>query len=513
MLYDYFRFFSRKITRPLSMLNRRHTPTADDSLLTEFPKWDQAQNAETTPPADEKIDLCCVWAAEIYTPSHTEGLLQALREFDQETRTATRASDDLASWLEGAQRQLYGISWRNLGTWVPKRETNLRIFREREVDLPDPVEYAHGMMFSLSPTLNCIVICFVFREEMSNRYDSALRKDRETFTTPTGRGWSYHMPINQKGDDIQQARSHLSELIQTWFQENLPGAFSSLTGEITMPTCELVTFREAVPFPDSDEPTPPAYLSLLGLGHHLGVWKHSELPRLRFGFHSARSGPRHWATLTINLRDLQDANPNRESQDAKSWLLSHLNLPIPELMSTWAIVILLQNFGENLVRIQNSTVLHADQGSDHVKALRQLTEYVSNLSDLSAISVELSEGDRERQHRWIQGPPFLPARKDRHPHNATLDITLWRLINAHAKSLRAADRNIRDMLSQIGALIGAQENVRLQKKISTLTKVILIVTIIALGIAIFQPLLQSWVSETAQQGINQLRNAWPPHPW
>ena len=514
MLFNRCHSFCQKVMDSVPILGRRQEPTADEGLLAGFHQSDDRQNAESTPPPEEEIELCCVWAAELYTHAHTENLTQTLRNFDQETEPTTSSSEDLASWFKGTQRHLYGRSAINLGIWAPKGRAAPQIFNTRKVGLPDPVEYASGMMFSVSPTLTCIVVRFVFSEEMSNCYDSALKLDRETFLTPIPRGSSIHLPTTQKGDDIWRLRSELSELAQTWFRENLPGVFSSQMDELAMPTCELVTFREAIPFPGVDASVPPLYLRLLGLDHDWGTWKYAGLPELRFGFHNPPGrGPRHHATLAINLRHWWEVDPNRQLRDAKSSLCSYVSYPIPELMSIWAVVPLLQSFAENLVHIQNSTVFHADKRENHVEVLRQLTDYVSSLSDISAVSADLGEGGRERYRPLLWGSPFLPIRPEQYQSGTTLDIALWSSIDERVKWLRSTDRNIRDRLSQIGALVGVQENVRLQKKVSALTWVILIMTILALGTAVFQPLLHDLVSETAQQVIGQLRNAWALRPW
>ena len=393
-----------------------------------------------------------------------------------------------------------------MGTWASKEQADSRTFRDRTVSLPAQVKYASGMMFSISPTLTCVVVCFVLSEEMSKCYDAALKLDRETFLEPTARGSSIRMPFNQKEDDIWRARSRLATLVQAWFRDNLPGVFSSQLDDSGMPICELVTLSEAVPFPGMDEPMSPLYVRLLGLENRRAAWKYSDLPKLRFGFHSpSKKGPKNYATLAINLRHWREANSEREPHDAKSSLLSYVYLPIPELMSIWAVVPLLQNFAEKLVSIQNSTVFNTDQEENHVDVLRQLTSYVSGLSDLSAVSSDLDEEEAKLFRSLIFGSPFVPVRTDRHADSTTLDITLRRTINERAKWLRYTDRNIRDRLSQVGAFVAAQENVRLQKKISTLTWVILIVSTLAVAVTVFQLFLQDWVPETAQKAITQFR--------
>ena len=357
MLVDRCLSICQKLMELIPISGRKKKQTSDEGLLAGFHQSDPGQNSQYTPPAGEEIELCCMWATEVYTPAHTESLTEALRNFDQQTQPTTFGSEDLVSWFKSTQRHLYGRSAVNLGIWAPKGRTSPPIFNTRTVGLPDSVEYASGMMFSMSPTLTCIVVRFVFDWAMSKSYDAALKLDRETFLTPTPRGSQIHLPMTQKSDDIWRLRSELSELAETWFRENIPGVFSSGTDGCGIPTCELVTFREAVPFPATGDSMPHLYLSLLGVHHDWGTWKYSNMPGLRFGFHNPPGrGPRHHATLAVNLKDWWEVDPNRDRGDAKSSLLSYVSLPIPELMSIWAVVPLLQSFAENLVRIQNTTV-------------------------------------------------------------------------------------------------------------------------------------------------------------
>ena len=129
------------------------------------------------------------------------------------------------------------------------------------------------------------------------------------------------------------------------------------------------------------------------------------------------------------------------------------------------------------------------------------------------MSADLEESDKTRYRPLLLGGAFVPNRPEHYPSGTTLDVALWDSIHERAKWLRSTDRNIRDRLSQIGALVGAQENVRLQVKISMLTRVILIVTVIALGTAILQPLWHDWLTAIEAQVADYLLNAWDSRPW
>ena len=48
--------------------------------LKHFRSDDEAENAKSEPPADEVIDLSCVWAVEFYTPSQAAALLRGIEK-------------------------------------------------------------------------------------------------------------------------------------------------------------------------------------------------------------------------------------------------------------------------------------------------------------------------------------------------------------------------------------------------------------------------------------------------
>jgi hypothetical protein len=66
------------------------------------------------------------------------------------------------------------------------------------------------------------------------------------------------------------------------------------------------------------------------------------------------------------------------------------------------------------------------------------------------------------------------------------DITLSRALREQIEErsvwLENIDRSLRDLLIQYGAVIGTRENIKLQKRISRLTWVMLILTILIVGL-------------------------------
>ncbi len=208
--------------------------------------FDPKENAETCPPDDEFIDLCCMWAVEFYTPAHIDTLLAGFRKLGWDKNHSNSRSP--TSWIQKLRQSPRGSGWLNLGVIYPQGTDNFLSSRSFTAPLPPHVQYATGGLFSLTSSLTCIVIGFVFEEDFSTQFDEALRKNRQTYRKPiklyrksSGRGYKIYSPETQKTEHIYQIRVDIAELAARWFRENIPGLFSSGILEGNLPTCEFVT--------------------------------------------------------------------------------------------------------------------------------------------------------------------------------------------------------------------------------------------------------------------------------
>jgi hypothetical protein len=116
---------------------------------------DAQENEETEPPPDEYVDLLCVWAAEYYAPAHIGMLLQNLAALgwshdDFGQRNAVR-------WVQESRVRALGSGYFNLGAIVRPDDTRLFSLR-RHGPLPDDVDYATGMIFSITSSITCVSI-------------------------------------------------------------------------------------------------------------------------------------------------------------------------------------------------------------------------------------------------------------------------------------------------------------------------------------------------------------------
>ena len=439
---------------------------------------DPEENRNTSPPEGEFIDLKCLWAVEFYTPAHTDSLVNSFTKLGWDKEESTDGSRNPITWIHGLKRYHRGGAWMNLGLLIPNDAERQILGRHREVPLPPNVEYAQAGIHSLSPSLICIVVCFVFKEEPSGILDEALRADYATYATRTRTGWRYHTPTNQKKDAINQIRTDLSQLASKWFSQNLPGLFSSGLLEGELPTCELMVTSTAVPFgpPNKSEKRPLGYRWLLGIDHSFGIWEYKGDIDLRLSFPSGGEGnPQYHAILAMKESTLEDYLARVPGIKSVQGFLYRLNLVVPNYLSVWAILPMLEGFTRHIREIRDSTAQTPTRRRGSVKTLDILGNHLSYSIDIAAVAAELAPGlDATRQLQGSDG--FMPHGEDSE-QGESLGRSLSQTIGDHAKWLLRTDESLRDQLTQYGSLLGALESVRVQKKVGFLTWVLVVFTL------------------------------------
>ena len=504
-----------KIIDHLSNVRRkfsRSLPNPDLDEITRISRERDSQiNMDTAPPDDEFVDLYCVWGLEFYSLESIDNLAQSFRKLGWEEDVGSHSSDrDPVAWIHRLNRHPRGGSWMNLGILVPRDSNSFTVAPNRHtVPLPTGVKYALAGIHDISPSLVSIAICFVLDGEYSVKFDEALRTSRQTYTTPTLRGHSFHLPNNQKTNHINQIRTEMSELASEWFSQNLPGLFSSgfLDGEV--PTCELVTLRQAEPFPCRSKGVVGGreYLSILDLRNDWDAWRSTQTTGLKFKITSEREGRlQYHSTLAIRVNNLVDIDLNRGSAGAsRESQIYSLNLSVPYLLNLWAIVPLLESYTREISKVRESARLTRNRLRDSIKILESVEDNLSFCSDVAMVASELSEGSREPAPFGLMVQQFKVCSPRPGQERLTLTSALSSAISERSTQLQRATQAMRDQLMQYGALLGASENVRVQKKISHLTWLLIVLAIVTLMVPYLAPSVSPWLQNT----VLDIKRLWP----
>lgn len=187
-------------------------PDAEERLAFWWKK-DGEENAQTAPPADEFVDLHCIWAIEFYTPTHVESLLNGFARLGWDKDDETFAQRNPAQWVRQSRATSQGGAWLNLHLIVPPGNTGF-LGPHWTAALPQNIDHASAKIFSLTSSLTCVVMGFVLDDEASQRFDGALRRERKTTSKPIGRGYTILRPRNQKEKAIQAVRAEMRSTLR-----------------------------------------------------------------------------------------------------------------------------------------------------------------------------------------------------------------------------------------------------------------------------------------------------------
>ena len=459
------------------------------SRLQEIRQTDPKQNARHTPPADEFIDLCSIWAIEFYTPAHMDKLFSSLEHLEW-TEDETR---NPVTWLKHRETSQYSQGWMPLGPIIPHGIPDPYITHSLRAALPSNVQYAYGDIYCFTPSLIVVVLEFVFDKKHSRLFDDALRLERESYVTAIPSGFRIHDPGNQRISHIRTIRRDTRRLITEWFSENIPGLCSDgLLGE-DFPTCEFVTLRKGQPFPIREESDGGFHWHLhdLGLSNSYGSWESQRMPALRFQPSSAdRNAANYHSMLSIHEGSWEQQRPQDENGSSRESRINDMHRRVSGMLGIWAIDVLLQGYAQHFRRLRNSEFLRSAQHKSAVEALRRISEGVSYSMDIAAVTDELASLARTKRPLGFEIESFVP-RSDAPDYwwQGSLEQLIHRQIGENAKWLRSMDNAVRDHLTQYGTVLGMVEDVRLQRKITWLTYAMLALTIV-LAILTFITVLQ-----------------------
>ena len=259
-----------------------------------------------------------------------------------------------------------------------------------------------------------------------------------------------------------------------------------------MPVCDFMTLRDAKPFPKIEKPIPGlAYLRMLELNNAWWAWQHTTIPELKFSIDPfPRDRFRYHSTLSAE--DCLDRVGNYLGHEGRGAMVLFADGFMPRLVTMWAVLALLDGYSERLNKLRNSIDFRLGNQENSVEVLLRLNTHLAFLSDVSAVSDDLIRCCEQNVQALGFDESFRPCRSDLHRENLDLSEFLRLSIMDQATWLRTVDQSIRGRLAQFGSIVDATENLRLQKTVSKLTRVIVVLTLITLLVGIFEPASTEW---------------------
>ena len=490
---------SKIVRRLLSVFRKNGEPTLASNLecnISSYRERDTERNVDSSPPIDECIKLVCAWGVEFYTPDHIEGLIENFRKLGWQAEHELSISKDPGAWLSRLRSHQPRVGRFTIGTIVPP-DSKTSLFTDSFVaTLPRCVEYAVADLYSITPSLVSVVVCFVFKDDTIKVFDRALRKARQTNLIPDGETSHIDYPLFQKRRHIREIRSKISLLFSGWFSDTLPGLYScGGLLDSQMPTCEFVLLHKAEPFPSQTEKQTAyqQYLNILGMNHDYGVWESTSIEGLKYRIADlSGTSPQLHSVLSMSEARLVSGTyaDNRESR------LADIRYVMPDLICLSSISPMLSSYGKYLNSVSEwpefkpksmrgreaklkrfFALIHNDFPA---RVLEKLRGHVAYSVDIVAVTSELAMRADKNRPLLIDVKSFKSCDSKHTQKELHLDKLLERSIAEKAAGLRETEKSIRDHLTQYGTLLEATQNVKTQQLIICLTCVLLAVGAVTL---------------------------------
>ena len=387
-------------------------------------------------------------------------------------------------WVRQNRSCTLGGGWFNLGM-ITRSGKEYSWYDARTASLPDGVDYAEGAIITLTSSLTCVIIFFVYRNSIAAQFQLATDTPRKTFAEPKGRLFSIHSPRSQKESAVETTRTQARLEAWKWFRRHLPGVFCSESAMPNkFPTSELVTTELAQPFPIKNEyDGTHGFLDVLGLNHCFETWTQDSTPSLRFA--TRIRGDSFHAKVAVKVKALQAVAKSHAFGEERSGWLYYADDTLQRTLSRWGLVALLALLQKRVNALRDSTSFRPEGRKKTLSTLTKLSEVEFRGLDVGAISVEL-QAFAEQPWFAADVPDFKPLDGSGLWGNSFLGGISARVIE-EAKWLQRADEQVRRALSQQGNLIAARENIRLQRRVEALTAVTALLTLIAILVAVLIP--------------------------
>jgi hypothetical protein len=439
---------------------------------------DDAENARTSPPDDEHIELLSVWVVEVFPPSSSSDLYAALRRLPD---GGIFRQQDLAEEVARHRRYPRGGAWWNLGTFY--RPDDRRVPGVGRIDLPSHIDHVFVELHMATPSLACVVGQFVLTDDSASRLEAILRTRYETKGIRNADGSvSERTPLFAKREDVAAAFDQLHDACKAWFVANFPGAFCGGLLDGYLPACYFLTLDGVRPFSDEAR---LEYLDPLGVDATYYALESDELPGLRLSS-PTRVDPRpHTFLLAGKRTEVFAGNDLGGHERNRFGFTVALNRRLARFMAVWGFERALLGYEMAFARLRDSLARPESRSiKQNLKELSVASRNVATLGgDAQAIAADagrLAGDERAFKRNLIEFDPVAPELW--RIEGTWTDAVLRADVALSADRLAAVEATTRDLEVTRASIVSSRTNLVLQGSLRRLTWFLLVLTVVLVAI-------------------------------
>ncbi|MEH6662031.1 MAG: hypothetical protein V7679_10315 [Parasphingorhabdus sp.] len=291
-----------------------------------------------------------IWSIDFLTPSSLAETKKRLLKLGWEDSSKDRESP--MDWLSAARNERYRQGWKNLG-YITRNPTTFfnQGHHQQSKSLPGIFSSAKVSLFSVSPALSAIVICFVLEENEWKTYDKICGLHLLTeFESRTRLSTSIISPLHQKQRLIKKSRAHFQALIHQWFRVEFPGIFSSKE-DSEIPCVEFLELNS------SPSPRWGAYRQMFYNARSPSPFSIDDSDE--FLFHEdvpISRGSRSYGSLTATSNFIENLDLSLFGDRDNDSLATHFDFYVPAFMVQWGLNRLTHSLNKELGSIRDNSL-------------------------------------------------------------------------------------------------------------------------------------------------------------
>ncbi|BBH12915.1 hypothetical protein CH06BL_21630 [Chromobacterium haemolyticum] len=462
----------RRIWRHLHYRFPKFVPTPYRKSLAHLFNRDTETNLETQVPTGEQLRQIALWGVEIFGPAEVDALYLALERLGWN-------DDRVFRWIN--EQRTYGSEGSfNLGLIVRSGENRFH-FKEHVAPLPESVDYAHGYIYQLSPSITAIIICFVLKEPAGHMYHDELSLDRRTLNIPLKDGYRSYNVEHIKRQAVDLARTRSRALIVDWFAAHLPGFFSSSPNGNHLPTSELISTNLEpllVRHPEQK------WAELLTPFASREVWTLKDCAGLSLCWPESDGDLRYHAIVNLQTSLLTADHLKIHGYFGIAAHASFVSDHIEGIMVNFAAIAALLETVRLLRLTPASISVDTKSRKSTIMRLEQIQMFFDRSVGIPALTSELtarSKNDFSYNHYCaaFQSIPWNEKEKSVEISEALSSRT--RFLATRAQSL---EKETREHLEQVSTILSTRENIRTQTRMELVAIGATIISLVSLVVAI-----------------------------
>ena len=461
--------------------------------LAQRPAEDHASNAQTRVPEGEALHLRALWAAEIFGPNAVDHLYASLAKFDW---NASLDPGGVLAWVRRQRNYGFGGTY-NVGL-VTRRADRTRwvTAQHNYAALPDGIDYLLVELAQLTPSVTCVLVAFVLKEDATQSFAQVLNRDQVSALEPHENGAVIrHLdPPTLKQRALHLARLEQRNIATEWMRTYLPGYFCTRSDLSVMPTAELTTTQLHSVFGRLDD-----HARLMRddwqrvVASFQTVWSAAGAGqglRMAFSDSDAESAPFHVAA-SLCLSDLDADRLTRVGRDeSPASYVAYCHDELKGILHNWAGLVSLIEAAKDIKIARQAMQVRQLPRRKIMDILDRVQHFFDQAGSVTVVATEMRD-------RVQEGPAMLPD-------CAHFEAPAWARSGAprilanellirtgrHATEVVDTASALREHFTQLTSLVSIRESIAAQKKMEWLTYAAIIVAVASLFVALLS--VQDW---------------------